>query len=102
MANPIEGTIATSSMIYTGPIAPGGKNMTLEGTAEQIYYQILKLNPTYRPEDFLTPATNTRFKLEGRGRRHIKGMARQNSRGHLLPKTCPPIRTLQGSRKSIL
>ncbi|EGD84880.1 hypothetical protein H112_08597 [Trichophyton rubrum D6] len=45
-------SFATSSMIYTGPVTPGGDNVTLEGTIQEIFHQILKLNPSYKPEDF--------------------------------------------------
>lgn len=44
--------------------------MTLEGTIQEIFHQILKLNPNYRPEDFPdAPDSHTRevgSKLEKR------------------------------------
>ncbi|KAF6816039.1 secreted protein [Colletotrichum musicola] len=37
---------------FTGPITVGGPNVTLSGTAESIYNQIMKLNPEYDGKDF--------------------------------------------------
>ncbi|EFQ97335.1 hypothetical protein MGYG_00374 [Nannizzia gypsea CBS 118893] len=51
-ANFAEESFSMSPMIYEGPIVPGGDNVTLEGTIEEIFRQILALNPSYRPEDF--------------------------------------------------
>lgn len=39
-------------MVYIGPVTPGGDNVTLEGSIQEIFHQILKLNPSYKPEDF--------------------------------------------------
>ncbi|KAF3479665.1 uncharacterized protein GIQ15_06641 [Arthroderma uncinatum] len=52
-ANPImPGLPVKGAMKYVGPITPGGANVTLEGTAEHIHAQILKLNPKFNPGDF--------------------------------------------------
>lgn len=39
-------------MVYIGPVTPGGENVTLEGSIQEIFHQILKLNPSYKQEDF--------------------------------------------------
>lgn len=39
-------------LTFTGPVTPDGKTITLTGTAEDIYAQILKLNPSYNATDF--------------------------------------------------
>jgi hypothetical protein len=39
-------------MIYIGPITPGGENVTLEGSAEEIHRHIKVLNPAFNPMDF--------------------------------------------------
>lgn len=39
-------------MEFTGPVTPGGSDVILYGTAQQIYEQILALNPTYDVWDF--------------------------------------------------
>ncbi|KAK2855559.1 hypothetical protein FQN49_005076 [Arthroderma sp. PD_2] len=74
-ASPGRKFTTTDTMMYTGPVTPGGVNVTLEGTAQQIYYQILKLNPDYHPEAFSAvpnaSALNASSMLEKRGRSHI-------------------------------
>lgn len=39
-------------MIFTGPVTPGGPDVELQGTAQEIYQQVLELNPSYDPWDF--------------------------------------------------
>lgn len=34
-------------MEFVGPVAPGGPDVTLYGTAKEVYEQILELNPSY-------------------------------------------------------
>ncbi|GBF65816.1 hypothetical protein TMEN_8534 [Trichophyton mentagrophytes] len=52
LASPTEESFITSSMVYIGPVTPGGENVTLEGSIQEIFHQILKLNPSYKQEDF--------------------------------------------------
>ncbi|KFY46403.1 hypothetical protein V495_02494 [Pseudogymnoascus sp. VKM F-4514 (FW-929)] len=52
VASPLAAAgLATAVITRVGPITPGGPNVTLTGTAESIYNQILKLNPSYDPEE---------------------------------------------------
>jgi hypothetical protein len=39
-------------MEFVGPITPGGPDVTLSGSAKDIYEQILELNPSYDVFDF--------------------------------------------------
>lgn len=39
-------------LIFDGPITPNGPNITLTGTVESVYTQILALNPSYNPWEF--------------------------------------------------
>lgn len=39
-------------MEFVGPITPGSSDVTLYGTAEEIYGQIMQLNPSYNVWDF--------------------------------------------------
>ncbi|KAI9675629.1 MAG: hypothetical protein M1817_000996 [Caeruleum heppii] len=41
-----------STLTYRGPITPGGDDVTLSGTAEDIHRQIRERNPTFNPDDF--------------------------------------------------
>ncbi|EMR72908.1 hypothetical protein MGN70_001760 [Eutypa lata] len=43
---------SVSSLEFVGPVTPGGPNVTLYGTAKDIYEQILVLNPSYHVFDF--------------------------------------------------
>ncbi|CAG9947826.1 unnamed protein product [Clonostachys rosea f. rosea IK726] len=52
-----------SIMDFVGPLTPGGPNVTLSGTAKEIYEQILELNPSYSVWDFDEYADD----LEARG-----------------------------------
>jgi hypothetical protein len=40
------------AMEFTGPVTPGGPDVILYGTAEQIYEQIIEVNPKYDVWDF--------------------------------------------------
>jgi hypothetical protein len=44
-------------MTYTGPHTPGGEDVTLTGTAQEIHAKILKLNPNFNPADFVDNST---------------------------------------------
>lgn len=44
-----------TTLTYTGPIIPGGGNITLVGDAKSIYDQIMNINPGYKIEDFNVP-----------------------------------------------
>lgn len=39
-------------MEFVGPITPGGPDVTLSGSAKDIYDQIMELNPSYDVFDF--------------------------------------------------
>jgi hypothetical protein len=39
-------------MEFLGPITPGGPDVTLSGSAKDIYEQIIELNPSYDVFDF--------------------------------------------------
>lgn len=39
-------------MEFTGPVFVGGDDVTLSGTAEEVYNQIIELNPNYNARDF--------------------------------------------------
>ncbi|KAF1810898.1 hypothetical protein P152DRAFT_483602 [Eremomyces bilateralis CBS 781.70] len=51
-------TLVTTKMKYTGPITPGGEDVELSGTAEDVYNQIVHLNPSYDPAAFGNNATD--------------------------------------------
>ncbi|KAI9369596.1 hypothetical protein BJX61DRAFT_545413, partial [Aspergillus egyptiacus] len=38
---------SVSDLVFTGPVYPGGPNITLTGTAQSIYEQLRKENPEY-------------------------------------------------------
>ncbi|MCJ1367176.1 hypothetical protein MMC16_006308 [Acarospora aff. strigata] len=40
---------------YIGPIHPGGSDITLNGTAQELHSQILHLNPDFQISDFAEP-----------------------------------------------
>ncbi|PVH95196.1 hypothetical protein DM02DRAFT_537848, partial [Periconia macrospinosa] len=41
-----------SSLTFKGPVTPGGPEVTLSGTAEEIYAKVLEINPSYDPWAF--------------------------------------------------
>lgn len=49
LANPIE-AIVNSEMTFTGPAFPGAEPITLTGTADAIWAQILAINPSYESD----------------------------------------------------
>lgn len=46
-----------------GPVRVGGENVTLTGTAQSVYAQILKMNPEYSAWDF--PEYKSRMNAQG-------------------------------------
>lgn len=50
-------------MEFTGPVFVGGDDVTLSGTAEEVYNQIIELNPEYDARDF--PDTNGYLAADG-------------------------------------
>lgn len=50
-------------MSWTGPIFPGGAEVTLHGTAKSIFDEIMSLNPHYSAFDF--PDLAEEFAAEG-------------------------------------
>ncbi|KAH8592927.1 hypothetical protein B0O99DRAFT_224553 [Bisporella sp. PMI_857] len=57
------------TMKYIGPTTPGGPDVELYGTAEEVYHQILAINPDFRIEDFPPPEhrpLGKRYRLEPR------------------------------------
>ncbi|KAF8461498.1 hypothetical protein BDZ91DRAFT_851006 [Kalaharituber pfeilii] len=49
---PLSADLPLSELVFIGEVAEDGKNVTLRGTAESIYKQILEINPHYNPWDF--------------------------------------------------
>ncbi|KAK4448322.1 hypothetical protein QBC34DRAFT_439080 [Podospora aff. communis PSN243] len=43
----INSSLPRVDLLWMGSLTPGGSNMTLNGTAQSIYEQIVKLNPAY-------------------------------------------------------
>ncbi|TQB74602.1 hypothetical protein MPDQ_004451 [Monascus purpureus] len=41
-----------SPLEFTGPVGPNGENVTLAGTVEEIFDQIIQFNPAYETPDF--------------------------------------------------
>jgi hypothetical protein len=58
-----EGKLPIGEMSFFGPVIPGRPNVTLYGTAESIYKQVLELNPNHDPWDF----PGYKEKMEARG-----------------------------------
>ncbi|MCJ1263367.1 hypothetical protein MMC22_003237, partial [Lobaria immixta] len=51
-------------MTYFGPITPGGKNHSINGTAEEVHKKILELNPSFNPYDWHKPGIDSRDVLD--------------------------------------
>ncbi|KAL0931306.1 uncharacterized protein CTRU02_214041 [Colletotrichum truncatum] len=47
-----DDNLPVAELSFTGPVTVGGPNVTLHGTADAIYQQILELNPAYDPWAF--------------------------------------------------
>ncbi|KAH6638682.1 hypothetical protein BKA67DRAFT_665625 [Truncatella angustata] len=52
-----RGLDVDEGMIWTGPIFPGDKPTRLTGTVEDVYAQIMAINPNYDPDDSLEAET---------------------------------------------
>lgn len=58
-----EAVEGLAAMEFEGPITPGGPDVRLEGTAQQIYHQIMSLNPEYDVWNF--PENVAEFEAQG-------------------------------------
>jgi hypothetical protein len=58
-------------MTFTGPLTVGGPNVTLTGTAESIWGQLLEKNPNYDPWAF--PEYQSRMAAKGITREMMEG-----------------------------
>ncbi|KAL2073310.1 hypothetical protein VTL71DRAFT_10634 [Oculimacula yallundae] len=67
-----NGVDTISSLEFVGPIFPGGLNVTLFGTAQSVYEQIMALNPSYNVFDF--PANTKDLEADGITRENIKSI----------------------------
>jgi hypothetical protein len=57
-------------MEFVGPVTPGGPDITLSGSAKDIYEQIIELNPSYDVFDF--PEYADALEFEGLNRENIE------------------------------
>ncbi|KAF3920636.1 hypothetical protein ABW21_db0204844 [Orbilia brochopaga] len=51
---------ARGEMTWSGPITPGGPNVHLNGTGNQIMAQLLELNPDWKPAEIMERAVERR------------------------------------------
>lgn len=68
LAEPSIDTI--SALEFVGPVTPGGPDVTLSGSAKDIYEQILELNPSYDVFDF--PESAASLEAQGINRENLE------------------------------